>query len=44
MPRNEIGAIKYSLSPINFDGLIEVSPYLDGDVINKDSNYDEKFG
>lgn len=43
MPRNEIGAIKYSLSPINFDGFIEVSPYLDGDVINKDSNYDEKF-
>lgn len=43
MARNEIGTIKYSISPINFDGCIEVSPYLDGDVINKDSNYDEKF-
>ncbi|MCY6372557.1 glycoside hydrolase family 65 protein [Clostridium ganghwense] len=43
MARNEIGTIKYSISPINFDGCIEITPYLDGDIINKDSNYDEKF-
>lgn len=39
----QIGAIKYSITPLNFEGTISVFPYLDGDVENKDSNYDEKF-
>lgn len=39
----EIGAISYSITPINFSGEIKITPYLDGDVINEDSNYDEKF-
>lgn len=39
----EIGAIKYSIIPVNFSGEILITPYLDGDVINEDSNYDEKF-
>jgi maltose phosphorylase len=39
----EIGAIKYSITPVNFSGEIIITPYLDGDVINEDSNYDEKF-
>lgn len=39
----EIGAIKYSITPLNFDGTITVFSYLDGDVKNKDSNYEEKF-
>jgi len=39
----EIGVIKYSITPLNFNGEISISPYLDGDVENKDSNYDEKF-
>ena len=39
----EIGAIKYSITPLNFSGMISFSPYLDGDVKNTDSNYDEKF-
>ena len=43
MTRKEIGAIKYSITPINFHGKIEITPYLDGDVINSDSNYEEKF-
>nr|MBK5235808.1 glycoside hydrolase family 65 protein [Clostridium sp.] len=43
MSRGEIGAIKYSIKPINFKGKIEITPYLDGDVKNSDSNYDEKF-
>lgn len=43
MVRNEIGAIKYSIVPINFQGTITLTPYLDGDIVNKDSNYDEKF-
>ena len=39
----EIGAIRYSITPINFNGILEIIPYLDADVKNKDSNYDEKF-
>ena len=38
-----IGAIRYTIKAINFSGNIEISPYLDGDVFNEDSNYDEKF-
>ena len=43
MTRGEIGAIKYSIKCLNFNGKIEISPYLDGDIINSDANYDEKF-
>ena len=38
-----IGAVRYSLKALNFSGNIRVNPYLDGDVFNEDSNYDEKF-
>jgi len=38
-----IGAIEYTIKALNFTGEILVSPYLDGDVFNEDSNYDEKF-
>ena len=40
---NEVGAIRYAITPLNFSGTITISPYLDADVINEDSNYDEKF-
>jgi maltose phosphorylase len=43
MTRGEIGTIKYSIKPLNFNGTLEITPYLDGDVVNSDSNYDEKF-
>ncbi len=39
----EIGAIEYSITPLNFHGEITIAPYLDGDVKNEDANYDEKF-
>jgi maltose phosphorylase len=39
----EIGAIEYSITNLNFNGDITISPYLDGDIKNEDSNYDEKF-
>lgn len=39
----ELGAIAYTITPINFDGIIVFEPYLDGGVINSDSNYDEHF-
>jgi maltose phosphorylase len=38
-----IGAIQYNIKAVNFSGRITVSPYIDGDVFNEDSNYDEKF-
>lgn len=41
--RHEIGAIRYAVTPLNFAGTIQLVPYLDGDVQNKDSNYEEKF-
>jgi maltose phosphorylase len=43
MVDDEAGAIKYTVTPLNFDGLLTFTPYIDGDVVNKDSNYDEKF-
>jgi maltose phosphorylase len=43
MHRREIGAIAYSVSALNFSGEMEISPYLDFDVQNEDSNWEEKF-
>ncbi|NUU63800.1 glycoside hydrolase family 65 protein [Paenibacillus agri] len=43
MARQEIGAIRYSIVPLNFAGQLTITPYLDGDIKNKDANYDEKF-
>jgi len=43
MADTENGAIRYSVTPLNFDGKITFTAYLDGDVKNEDSNYDEKF-
>jgi maltose phosphorylase len=40
---DEIGAIKYSITPISGDVNIEILSPLDGDIVNQDSNYDEKF-
>ncbi|MHC1683615.1 MAG: glycoside hydrolase family 65 protein [Clostridiaceae bacterium] len=41
--QKEIGAIRYSITPLNFQGKLSITTYLDGDIKNKDSNYDEKF-
>ncbi|WP_138495095.1 glycoside hydrolase family 65 protein [Paenibacillus pinistramenti] len=41
--RHEIGAIRYAVTPLNFSGKLNFTPYLDGDIQNKDSNYEEKF-
>jgi maltose phosphorylase len=40
---DEIGAIKYSFTPENFSGTVTVTAYIDADVSNQDSNYDEQF-
>lgn len=43
MTRKEIGALRYRLRLENFSAQVEMTPYLDFDVINHDSNYEEKF-
>jgi len=43
MHNDELGAISYSIKSVNYSGAIHISPYLDFDVVNEDSNYDEKF-
>ncbi|MBC8153397.1 MAG: glycoside hydrolase family 65 protein [Bacteroidetes bacterium] len=39
----EAGLIRYAITPVNFDAKITITPYLDGDIRNRDANYDEKF-
>ncbi|WP_226086260.1 glycoside hydrolase family 65 protein [Mesobacillus sp. S13] len=39
----ELAAIKYSVTAKNYNGKLTFVPYLDGDVRNEDSNYDEDF-
>jgi maltose phosphorylase len=43
MAVGEVGAIQYSITPVNFSGKAILSIAIDADVVNKDSNYDEKF-
>lgn len=40
---DRLAAVQYTVTPLNFDGTIEVSLGLDGDVRNADANYDEHF-
>ena len=39
----EIGAISYSVKALNFSGELSVECYIDGNIVNEDSNYDENF-
>jgi len=41
--KNKIGAIAYQVTPVNFSGEAKITPSVDFDVVNSDSNYDEKF-
>lgn len=43
VPFKEIGAIRYSVTPLDAPAQLKLTPYLDADVVNKDSNYEEKF-
>ena len=43
MVDDETAAIKYTIESVNFSGEITFVPYIDADVKNEDSNYDEKF-
>lgn len=43
MKRKDIGIMKYSITPISENMDITVSSYLDGNITNLDSNYNERF-
>ncbi|MGM0547076.1 MAG: family 65 glycosyl hydrolase domain-containing protein [Bacteroidota bacterium] len=43
MKRTEVGAIDYSVKPLNFSGILTFKPFVDGKVHNEDANYDEIF-
>lgn len=43
MAEKEIAAIRYSVTPLNFNGNVVFTSYVDGDVRNQDANYDEQF-
>ncbi len=43
LDNDELGAIKYQITPLNFSEQADVIIDLDADVSNKDSNYGEKF-
>lgn len=41
--QKEVGAIKYSITPLNFSGIINFVVSIDADVKNVSSNYNEDF-
>ncbi|PQJ81526.1 glycoside hydrolase family 65 protein [Polaribacter glomeratus] len=40
---DEVGAIKYEVTPLNLDAKITFSPYLDAGITNVDTNWDDQF-
>ncbi|MDO9260504.1 MAG: glycoside hydrolase family 65 protein, partial [Flavobacteriaceae bacterium] len=40
---NEMGAIKYSITPLNTEAKIEFNPYIDAGIKNEDANYEDLF-
>lgn len=40
---DEVGAIKYEITPLNTDADIKFDPYLDSGITNEDTNWDDKF-
>jgi len=43
MADKEIAVIKYSITPLNFSAYITCIPFLNSDVENENTNYNEKF-
>ena len=40
---DELGAINYSITPLNSSAHITYSPYVDAGITNQDTNWDDKF-
>lgn len=43
MEHDEVGAIKYKVTPLNRDVTMSYEPYLDSGITNEDTNWDDKF-
>lgn len=43
MAETSCAIIRVTVTPLNYEGRILFEPYLDGDVVNEDANYGEKF-
>lgn len=43
MAEPDLGIIKYALKSVDFEGDLDFTIYVDGDVKNQDTNYGEKF-
>ncbi|NNF19233.1 MAG: glycoside hydrolase family 65 protein [Flavobacteriaceae bacterium] len=43
MDLDEVGAIKYEITPLSGDANIKFIPYLDSGITNEDTNWDDKF-
>lgn len=43
MADNNLACVTVEATPLNYSGYISFRPFLDGDVVNEDSNYGEKF-
>lgn len=40
---DEVGAIKYAVTPLNMEASVEFSPYIDASITNEDTNWDDQF-
>lgn len=40
---DELGAIRYSVTPLNREAKITFIPYIDAGIENEDTNWEEKF-
>ena len=43
MAEPDLGIIRYSVKSVDFEGKLDFTVYIDGDVKNEDTNYGEKF-
>jgi maltose phosphorylase len=43
MAEPDLGVIRYAVKSLDFEGTIDFTVYIDGDVKNEDTNYGEKF-
>jgi maltose phosphorylase len=43
MDDRELGVVQFALEIHEGEGRIQIKPYLDGDIMNEDSNYEVKF-
>ncbi|WP_223032734.1 glycoside hydrolase family 65 protein [Hanstruepera marina] len=40
---DELGAINYQITPLNSDAVVTFQPFIDADIHNEDTNWEDKF-